>query len=139
MNENAIEIKPTSWNEGMSKNEIIYEVAQMTNMTQADVRDILNAFTDVAEREMLITGVFRWPGLPTVTRTVRKNVRRYQKDIDKTLLYPETAYLTSTVPDKVKKLHRNIIRQQNNLKNNTTSENWWEPYFYCDGDWRKNK
>lgn len=134
-----IDIRKTERTEGMKKSEYISEVAQLTKLSERDVEDVLNAFTDVAEREMLVTGVFAWPGLPGIVRKTRKQVLRYQSDLDKTLLYPETAFLTAKVPAKVKKLHRNILRQQNNIQNGTTEENWWEPYFYCDGDWRKQK
>lgn len=138
MNE-KIEIRQVKVNESIKKNAVIREVAQITGQTQGVVRDVLNAFTDVAQREMIITGAFDWKGLPTVTRQVRKSFLRYQEEIDKTLLYPETCYLTAKVPEPVKKLHREMFRVQTNEENGTTPENWWEPYVYCDGDYKKKK
>lgn len=138
MNE-KIEIRQVKANESIKKNAVIREVAQITGQTQGVVRDVLNAFTDVAQREMIITGAFDWKGLPTVTRQVRKSFLRYQEEIDKTLLYPETCYLTAKVPEPVKKLHREMFRVQTNEENETTPENWWEPYVYCDGDYKKKK
>ena len=138
MNE-KIEIRQVKANESIKKNAVIREVAQITGQTQGVVRDVLNAFTDVAQREMIITGAFDWKGLPTVTSQVRKSCLRYQEEIDKTLLYPETCYLTAKVPEPVKKLHREMFRVQTNEENGTTPENWWEPYVYCDGDYKKKK
>lgn len=138
MNE-KIEIRQVKANESIKKNAVIREVAQITGQTQGVVRDVLNAFTDVAQREMIITGAFDWKGLPTVTRQVRKSFLRYQEEIDKTLLYPETCYLTAKVPEPVKKLHREMFRVQTNEENGTTPKNWWEPYVYCDGDYKKKK
>lgn len=132
-----LEVKETKWNEGMNKPEYIKEISQITNFTQKDVQAVLNAFVDIAEREMIMNGVFYFPGLPIVTRSVRTSVKRYQPDIDKTLLYPETCFLTAKVPANVKKLHREAFRHQNNAINGTSDENWWEPYVFCDGDWRK--
>ena len=134
-----IEIKATKYNEGKTKAQIIKEVAELCKMTQADVRDVLNAFTDVCMKEMIVTGVLAWPGLPTVTRIEQKEILRYQKDLDKTLLYPKAVQLRARVPIQVKKLHREMFRNQNNQINGVSVEDWWKPYFYCDGDWRELK
>lgn len=132
-----LEIKKTEYTDSMKKPQIIKEIAQVTNMTQGEVTDVLNAFTDLAIREMVTTGAFAWPGLPTVTRIERKGVKRYQSDLDKTLLYPNTYELRARVPASVKKYHREMIRNNNNEINGVSREDWWKPYFYCDGDFRK--
>lgn len=134
-----IPIEPVKANQSIKKNAVIREVAQITGQTQGVVKDVLNAFTDLAQREMIVNGVFDWKGLPTVTRQVRKGFLRYQEDIDKTLLYPETCYLSAKVSEPVKKLHREMFRAQSNEENGTTPETWWEPYVYCDGDYKKKQ
>lgn len=132
-----IEIKETTYTDSKKKREIIKEVAEVTKTTQGAVEDILNAFTDIAMREMITTGAFAWPGLPTVNRIKTGEVKRYQKDLDKTLIYPESYQLRAKIPSSVRKLHREMIRNLNNEKNGVSAENWWVPYFFCDGDWRK--
>ena len=134
-----LEIKSTEYTDSKKKPEIIREVAQVTKMTQREVTDVLNAFTDIAIREMVVTGAFAWPGLPTVTRIEKEGVLRYQSDLDKTLLYPNTYELRARVPSSVRKYHREMIRNNNNEINGVDRENWWRPYFYCDGDFRKQK
>ena len=57
-----LELKPTRTTDAMKKIEVIREVAQLTGMSQADVRDVLNAFTDIAQREIVVNGAWRWPG-----------------------------------------------------------------------------
>lgn len=124
---------------GARKGEIIDEVFQMTGINKGVIKDVLNAFTDVAQKEMVMNGIFNWPGLPTVTRIHLKSVKRYQPDIDKTLLYPETAYLRAKMPEPVRKMLRGVYREQMKIEDGTTEENWWEPYVYCDGDWREKE
>ena len=68
-----------------------------------------------------------------------RGAKRYQSDIDKTVLYPDTAYLRAKVPEPVKSMLRGVYREQLKLENGLTDENWWEPYVYCDGDWREKE
>ena len=54
-----IELKETKTTDAMKKVEVIREVAELTGMSQADVRDVLNAFTDVAQREIAVNGAWQ--------------------------------------------------------------------------------
>ena len=132
-----IELKETKATDSIKKVEVIREVAQLTGMSQADVRDVLDAFTDIAQREIVVNGAWRWPGLPNVKRSVRKNVVVYNHKVDKTLIYPEQYQLTTKLDMVTRKLHKDIVHQQMNLKNGTTDEDFWKPYFFADGDKRK--
>lgn len=129
----------TNAKEGAKKGEIIDKVFQLTGVNKGVIKDVLNAFTDVAQTEMVMEGVFNWPGLPTVTRVHLQGAKRYQSDVDKTILYPDTAYLRAKVPQPVKSMLRGVYREQLKLENGLTDENWWEPYVYCDGDWREKE
>lgn len=132
-----IELKETKTTDAMKKVEVIREVAELTGMSQADVRDVLNAFTDVAQREIAVNGAWRWPGMPSVTRSVVHNVVVYNRKVDKTLIYPETYQLRCKLDKVTRQLHRGITREQLNAENGTTQEDFWKPYFFADGDKRK--
>lgn len=134
-----IPVEATTLKQAMKKAEIIREIAEVTGYNQKDVRDIIDAFTDIAQRELVTTGAFTLPGVFSALRHVRKNLKVYNQEIDKSLLYPESCFLRATIAEPVKKLHREMFRAQNNEANGTTPENWWEPYVICDGDWRKKK
>lgn len=129
-------VDKTDARKGIKKSEVIDEVAQLTGVNKGTIRDVLNAFTDVAQKEMVMNGIFNWPGLPTVTRFPVKSVKRYTPHLDKTLVYPEAAYLKAKIPVPVKKMLREIYKEQYKAEYGTTDENWWEPFVYCDGDWR---
>ena len=132
-----IELKETKATDSIKKIEVIREVAQLTGMSQADVRDVLDAFTDIAQREIVVNGAWRWPGLPNIRRSKRENVVVYNHKVDKTLIYPEQYQLTTKLDMVTRKLHKDVIHQQMNLKNGTTDEDFWKPYFFADGDKRK--
>lgn len=132
-----IEIKETMPSDGMKKAEVISEIAKATNLKKHVVEDVLNAFSDLAIREQVTTGAFCFPGLPRVYRVARNAVLRYQPDLDVTLKYPTTFQLRCKMSSPVRKLHREMQRNLNNIENGVKNEDWWKPYFYCQGDWRK--
>lgn len=132
-----LELKPTRTTDAMKKIEVIREVAQLTGMSQADVRDVLNAFTDIAQREIVVNGAWRWPGMPNVTRNVVNDLVVYNNKVDKTLIYPEMYQLRCKLDKVTRTLHRDMLREQFNMKNGTTKEDFWKPYFFAEGDKRK--
>ena len=125
--------------DGMTKQQIISEIAKVTGLKQAVVRDVMNAFTDIATRELVLNGVFNWPSFVSVTLVEMNEVKRYQKDLDKTLIYPKQTQLRARVSTVIKKIRKEALRAEYNKKNGVSREDWWVPYFYCDGDWREKE
>ena len=48
----------TTQKDSIKKAEVIREVSALSGHSQVDVRDILNAFVDIAQKEMITNGTF---------------------------------------------------------------------------------
>lgn len=144
MEQDRIVYQKTQLKDGLNKIEMIKAVREYCkehrpdyNMTYEKIEFILDAFSRIAREEQIIRGVFRFPGLPKVKRSMRKPQPMYLRHIEKSIICPEIPYLRATVEDEISQIHRKVQREQRNLVNNTNSENWFDPYIICDGDYKE--
>ena len=119
-----LEKRAVEKNKAMKDHEIVSEISKITGQYQYVVKDILNAFVDIYEREVLTTGAWKYGALPSVTRHVLKEKINVHPETKKAVLYPSTCYLKAKVADKTKQLHREIFRNVNNELNGTTRKDW---------------
>lgn len=120
----GLEKRAVKKNEAMRDHEIVSEISKITGQYQYVVKDILNAFVDIYEREVLTTGAWKYSVLPSVTRHVLKEKINVHPETHQSALYPSTCYLKAKVSDRTKQLHREIFRNVNNELNGTTRKNW---------------
>lgn len=132
-----VSVEPTTTAEAAKRAEIIDEIYKLTGVSKGTIRDVMAAFVDVANREMLMRGVFQWQGLPSVTRAKVKKRVQYYKDINKTLLFPESAYLVAKMHHPIRRKLREIYKEQMKLEHGITDEKWYTPFVVGDGDLTK--
>lgn len=124
----------TTQKDSIKKAEVIREVSALSGHSQVDVRDILNAFVDIAQKEMITNGTFCYPGLMSVTlKTKPISKLIYYSHIDKTIAMPKEYILRATVPDIVRNAQKQAARIQMNKDNGVSADEWWKPYVYCEG------
>lgn len=124
----------TTQKDSIKKAEVIREVSALSGHSQVDVRDILNAFVDIAQKEMIVNGTFCFPGLMSVTlKTKPISKLIYYSHIDKTIAMPKEYILRATVPDIVRNTQKQAARVQINKDNGVSADEWWKPYVYCEG------
>ena len=111
-------------NNGMSKREVIAEIAEVTNLKPVVVKSILDAFADIMIRESVITGKFSLANCFSVKTNVRKSRRQYNVYKDKYENYPETEILSITLSKKIHNFHRWKQRHEFNDENGLTIEDW---------------
>lgn len=126
--------KETTVKDALKKQEIIHQVAELTGMRIMDVTDVINAFIDLSQKEVLTRGAFHLPGVFNIRRLPQKGQYKYLKIPNKTILMPETMRLSGRVSDRLRILHRSMMKQVIRERDGVTQENWWEPYVVGDGN-----
>lgn len=124
-----------------SKYEIIKEVSELTGQSIAVTRDVLDAWTDVCNKEIVVRGKLVWPNLFSIKRRKKDKQRIYLADKDISIQYePSNYFLAASVAQLPKDLNRQYFRslicQEHGINN---PEDWWKPFYLCDGDWRDKK
>lgn len=114
-----LEIRDVKKSEAMPARDIVRIISKETKIRQDAVKDVLNAFVDLFNVELLTTGAWRYPGLPSVQRYVKKETSRYDPNSGERVTYPKTCYLKATVPDKLKQYHRLVFKNVNDKLGNT--------------------
>ena len=108
----------------MSKRELISEISEVTQLKPEIVRSVLNAFTDIFIREVVINGAFHLANCFTVKTHTRKARKQYNVNKGEYQYYPETKYLGITLSKKIKGFFRWKQRHEYNAKHGLTVEDW---------------
>lgn len=108
----------------MSKRELINEISEVTQLKPEIVRSVLNAFTDIFIREVVINGAFHFANCFTVKTHTKKARKQYNVNKEEYQYYPETKYLGITLSKKIKGFFRWKQRYEYNAKHGLTVEDW---------------
>lgn len=108
----------------MSKNELINEISDVTNLKKEIVESVINAFIDIFIREVVMKGKFHLVNCFTVKTHTRKARRQYNVNKKAYYDYPETEILDISLSGKVKNFFRWKKRNEYNMKHGLTPEDW---------------
>lgn len=108
----------------LRKRQLVSEISQATQLKPAIVKSVLDSFRDIMYREILLYETFRLSDCFTVKSVERKERKGYNIKLGKEVVYPSTRILTISLAKKIKAYHRQKLHTENNLKNNTTTDNW---------------
>lgn len=108
----------------MTKQEIIAEISQVTNLKTDIVKSVIDAFSDIFIREVVMKGKFRLANCFSVDSHKRK--ARTQYNVSKGIYqdYPETEVLSTTLSKKINSYYRWKQRHEYNTKHGLTIEDW---------------
>lgn len=118
----TLEIRPVKKSEAISSREIIKKINKETGITQEAIQEVLDAFVDIYTVELLTTGAWRYPGMGSVQRYVKKATSRKHPVTKEIVDYPETCYLRSKLSFKLNDSHKKIFKQLNNNKNTMSKD-----------------
>lgn len=116
--------KESSSDKAMSKAEIVNEISEVTNLKKEIVESVINAFIDIFIREVVMKGKFYLINCFSVKSHTRKARRQYNVNKKAYYDYPETEILDISLSKKVKSFFRWKKRNEYNVKNGLTSEDW---------------
>jgi nucleoid DNA-binding protein len=112
----------------MSKNEIISEISEATEIKKDVVRSVLDCFADLMTRECIMTESFNFSKCFSVNTRARKAHKAYSVSTKEYINVPETQILTIKLSPKIHSFHRWKHRNANNKKHGVNRENWREAY-----------
>lgn len=116
----------------MTKRELIREISDKTELKSDVVKSVLNAFTDIFIREVIVYGRFALANCFSINTTTRKEHTGYNMTTGKKEIRPETKHLSMRLSRKINYLFRWKIRNERNLKNGVSPENWRDAYKEID-------
>lgn len=112
----------------MTRRKLIQEISDKTELNSEVVKSVLAAFTDIFIREVVVYGRFGLANCFSVNTVTRKKHKGYNVQTGKTEIRPETKVLTMRLSRKINYLFRWKLRNERNLKNGVTRENWRDAY-----------
>lgn len=116
--------RPNSTTKGLRKDEVVKEISESTELKPAVVRSVLDCFTDIFIREVILHGVFHWNNCLDVSSKKRKSRRGYNVYTNEYKDYPETQYLSVKLSKKINNMFQWKQRNARNESNGVTKDNW---------------
>lgn len=108
----------------MSRDELVKEISDVTQLKPEIVKSVLNAFADIFIREVVMKGVFLFSNCFSVKTHTRKARKQFNVNTGKYQDYPETKVLGITLSRKINNFHRWKQRHEYNSKHGLTIEDW---------------
>lgn len=111
-------------NKSMSRDALVKEISEVTQLKPIAVESVLNAFTDIFIRETVIKGKFTFTNCFSVNTKKRKERKQYNVNKGVYEEYPETKVLSIRLSRKINGFHRWKQRHEYNEKHGLTVEDW---------------
>lgn len=114
--------------------DIVKDISELTGLSQLVIKDVLSAYTSIAIKELVINGIFRWPGIIAIKRgKVNKPTRKYIANEDVTIELPCDYRVNSKVAGSLRKLSRDYMNGLIAEENGMSYEDWYKPYIVFKG------
>lgn len=114
--------------------DVVKEISELTGFSQLVVRDILDALTGVAIKDIVMKGGFRLPGVCTVNRIkTNKPVKKYLPNEDVTIEMPFDFRISAKVMPTLRQLGRDYTNGLIAKENDLDFEFWYKPYVITKG------
>lgn len=110
----------------MTKREIIKEISDATELKPDIVKSVLDVWSDIFLREVILNERFLWTKCFSVSSSTRKKRKGFNKKLNKIVEYPETRVLSIKLSKHINYFFRWKMRNENNKKFGVTKENWHE-------------
>lgn len=121
--------RPKGTRRGMTKRDLVKEISDKTEIRADIVMSILNCLVDIIIREIVLNESFT--ALSSIFN-VKSHKRKARKTIDlktkEEVTYPATRVLSVNLSPKINYFFRWKLRNERNMKNGTSRENWKDFY-----------
>lgn len=113
---------------GISKRELVKEISNATELKTDAVMSVINCFTDIFIREVVVNEVFNLDRCFTVEAKPRKATKRVDFETGEKVLYPDTKVLSVRLSPKINYYFRWKLRHERNAKYDVDASSWKDIY-----------
>lgn len=114
--------------------EVAKEISQLTGFSQLVVRDVLDALTGVAIKNIVVKGGFRLPGVCTVSRIkTSAPSKKYLPNEDVTIELPFDFRVSAKVLPTLRQLSRDYTNGLIAKENGLEFKDWYKPFIIAEG------
>lgn len=124
MSTNNKNIKKNGKPKSMSRRQLIKEISDTTRLKPDAVKSVLDTFSDIFIREVVINGKFNFSNCFSVDTHTRKAGKRHNVNTGTYQYFPETKVLDIRLSKKINSFNRWKQRHEYNQKHGLTVEDW---------------
>lgn len=120
--------RPAGTTTGQSSRSIVREISDVTQLKPEIVQSVLNAWTDIFIRNVIVDGKFHWPRAFSVKTKKIKEHKGYDVTTGQYEIKPERNILQMVISPRIRNFWKWKEYTELNQSRGVTQENWRDYY-----------